>query len=302
MDYGSYYVDPLRYQQAGMNNLARSAAFKADKDSMLQSQARMDRQENRLSQKDALEREKMMYERGRQERQDKMSDTANKLKLFQYQVDFLGQGLDSVSDDKSYQSFRSIVGQMADSGMLEPMWYEKMPESYDPSKVKEAKGAINAFKTKIRYTLREGETRFEGDEKVAYNPKTYNPESKKEKTKDKYSTSQQIKDLLNEYKEYKSDMVDELGDPDQKRIQQLNRAHARDKKLIRDGKAPHFMGDLIGGAENKAVDDGLKESHTPGVYDTPKTLTRDLAIDYMRKANGDKEKAKQLAMKDGYQF
>jgi hypothetical protein len=36
--------------------------------------------------------------------------------------------------------------------------------------------------------------------------------------------------------------------------------------------------------------------------EAPKELTRDLAVDYMRKANGDKQKAMDLARQDGYQF
>ena len=115
VDYGRYNVDPLRYQQAGMNNLARSAQFRANEDQRKKSNALSQRRERRMADQDDFNRSNVMHSRQRQQKQDAMGAQDRDLKLFMTQAEVIGKALEGVKDEQSYQSFKGFLGQIAQS-------------------------------------------------------------------------------------------------------------------------------------------------------------------------------------------
>lgn len=158
VDYNAFYKDPQIAQQNALQNYIGSVQYK----NAMQRQAQQDAaNQNAMSRRiDLQERQasQAMKSSGLDDRQKQMA-------IAEKQLDFLGRGLGAVKDERSYQQFRGIVSQMTQSGMLEPVWYEQMPQNYDPQKTDEARMAINSFRQQISggggFTLGPGQIRYD---------------------------------------------------------------------------------------------------------------------------------------------
>lgn len=138
VDYNAFYVDPRPAQQQSFNNLAGSIQYK-----------------------NAMQR---------QARQDEMNQQQKTMKLLSDQMNFIGQGLDSVTDEQSHQNFMALMGQLDQSGMFNNLKsggldiLSMIPQHYDPQKVEQGKKLINSFRQKVSengFTLGAGQNRYD---------------------------------------------------------------------------------------------------------------------------------------------
>lgn len=262
VDYGSYYVDPLRYQQAGMNALARSSEFKAERQNALERQ-RSQREQNALAREreDRLAEESQNRENRLASAETRAGETHNlnkqeaEQRIRQKQIDFLAGLADSIDDEQSYQNARNLITQLTQRGMFGPELLNDLPDTYDPNYITQARKTLGGLRSDKKptkeggFTLSEGQTRYDKHgRKIASVPKSQ--KDKTEKTASK---------LLNEYKAYKNSITDESGDTrykDPVKLRKLNKAYSQDKKLIKQGKEPHYMDDLMG--KEEPIEPGLQ--------------------------------------------
>ena len=318
VDYGSYYVPPNQSQ--GFNALNNAIQFKAERN---QQDFR-----NNLAQR-GMDMEMQRGERAerRLDLQEKNQSNESELKLMMIQADVLGKGLEGVTDEQSYQSYLSFLKQIAPTPMGQSKYFQSViqnaPERFDAQKIAEARKTFNSMREKAADKLQGSHQTFYDEKGTPYRKWVNAGEDLV--LPPGHKTGDQIKaDAAQIRKETPTaGGGDNAAEKERLRNAALaaNRARfsAITKALINPmtgkpfkGKEQEYSQSLEGFKRDEAaiyegktptnLNPYLKGEGGPAEKPEPKQIDRATAIEYMRKANGDRAKAAELAKQDGYSF
>jgi len=318
VDYGSYYVPPNHSQ--GFNALNNAIQFKAERN---QQDFR-----NNLAQR-GMDMEMQRGERAerRLDLQEKNQSNESELKLMMIQSDVLGRGLEGVTDEQSYQSYLSFLKQIAPTPMGQSKYFQSVvqnaPERFDAQKIAEARKAFNSMREKAAEKLQGSHQTFYDEKNTPYRKWVNAGEDLV--LPPGHRTGDQIKAEAAQIRKETpaAGGGDNAAEKERLRNAALaaNRARfsAITKALINPmtgkpfkGKEQEYSQSLEGFKRDEAaiykgetptnLNPYLKAEGEPAETPEPKQIDRATAIEYMRKANGDRAKAAELAKKDGYSF
>jgi len=318
VDYGSYYVPPNHSQ--GFNALNNAIQFKAERN---QQDFR-----NNLAQR-GMDMEMQRGERAerRLDLQEKNQSNESELKLMMIQADVLGKGLEGVTDEQSYQSYLSFLKQIAPTPMGQSKYFQSViqnaPERFDAQKIAEARKTFNSMREKAADKLQGSHQTFYDEKGTPYRKWVNAGEDLV--LPPGHRTGDQIKAEAAQIRKETpaAGGGDNAAEKERLRNAALaaNRARfsAITKALINPmtgkpfkGKEQEYSQSLEGFKRDEAaiykgetptnLNPYLKAEGEPAETPKPKQIDRATAIEYMRKANGDRAKAAELAKKDGYSF
>ena len=318
VDYGSYYVPPNHSQ--GFNALNNAIQFKAERN---QQDFR-----NNLAQR-GMDMEMQRGERAerRLDLQEKNQSNESELKLMMIQADVLGKGLEGVTDEQSYQSYLSFLKQIAPTPMGQSKYFQSViqnaPERFDAQKIAEARKTFNSMREKAADKLQGSHQTFYDEKGTPYRKWVNAGEDLV--LPPGHRTGDQIKAEAAQIRKETpaAGGGDNAAEKERLRNAALaaNRARfsAITKALINPmtgkpfkGKEQEYSQSLEGFKRDEAaiykgetptnLNPYLRAEGEPAETPEPKQIDRATAIEYMRKANGDRAKAAELAKKDGYSF
>jgi len=318
VDYGSYYVPPNHSQ--GFNALNNAIQFKAERN---QQDFR-----NNLAQR-GMDMEMQRGERAerRLDLQEKNQSNESELKLMMIQADVLGKGLEGVTDEQSYQSYLSFLKQIAPTPMGQSKYFQSViqnaPERFDAQKIAEARKTFNSMREKAADKLQGSHQTFYDEKGTPYRKWVNAGEDLV--LPPGHRTGDQIKAEAAQIRKETpaAGGGDNAAEKERLRNAALaaNRARfsAITKALINTmtgkpfkGKEQEYSQSLEGFKRDEAaiykgetptnLNPYLRAEGEPAETPEPKQIDRATAIEYMRKANGDRAKAAELAKQDGYSF
>ena len=246
------------------------------------------------------------------QKQYDLDEADKRRKVKKEQVVFAYKVLKDVKDEPSYQAARANMQQFVKSGLYEPdSEFANMPEKFDQARHNQFLAFAEALmenegkKESGGFTLSPGQTRYGPDGKVIASAPgdeggSGSGKADKDLIKLPDGSVASRDDLRSEFKllynlpdELDLKIMEASSDPAQK---------AKAKALRQKSSEAEF-----GKFMSRVKKDGRWYEKEESAKPTPapaqaKPLTRDKAVEYMRKANGDKAKAMQLAKQDGYEF
>ena len=154
--YNAFNVDPQRYQQNTMANIANAARYssainqQARQNAFAEQQARAQAEENAFNRTlKVREENRATRKEGREQSAEKRDSLKFKYEMMGKQVDDFGRILDTVTDPRTHEMARTEVANRVQSGLLPPQFLDRFPQQYDPMALSYGKQFINGLKQKI---------------------------------------------------------------------------------------------------------------------------------------------------------
>ena len=324
VDYSYYYVQPNQSQ--GFSALNNAIQFKKETD-------QRDFHNKLLERGTNMEMQRGERAERRLDLQEKREMSESDWKLLGMQADFLSRVLEPAVDDETFQVSRRAIESVAvdDKGQPTPMAkseffqsiYRTMPEKFDPEKINKAKSVFNSLSKKAAEKAHGSHQTFYDEKGTPYRKWVNAGEDLV--LPPGHKTGDQIKaDAAQIRKETPTaGGGDNAAEKERLRNAALaaNRARfsAITKALINPmtgkpfkGKEQEYSQSLEGFKRDEAaiyegktptnLNPYLRGEGGPAEKPEPKQIDRATAIEYMRKANGDRAKAAELAKQDGYSF
>lgn len=301
VNYNAFYVDPQQYRQSAMNNFFQSKNFLAN-----QKQRDID---------NALTRERDDYTKKRNTEQDEIARKDRDIRLIGIQAGTILKALEPVDDEQGYQAFRSWMDQIGKTPLGESEFFQNLmkssPPNYDEQKINEGRQFLSALTGGAKKgKLIERVVPLGGKTEYIYSDGT--SEIKQHSAKPTAESSNKVQQRIDNY---------------HKELARLPSVRDKIKKGDQLYQIGQMMASLSGNSllkmdDNTSIDDAMKkidmyekwlgdrlyklEGVRPDIEkkQQPKALkqtTKEQKLEYLRLANGDVEKAKELAKKDGYQ-
>ena len=321
VDYSAFYVRPDASQ--GVNALMNAARIRQEKAEFAARNALADRGiQFQEKQQNLADRRATLAE--------KKYDEESQMKLMGSQAKMILKALKPVIEEDSeeaFQTYRGVVGHISKTPFANTPFMQRVisdtPEKYDSAKAKEAYALVSAL-------AEETDGKLQGSHQTFYDEKNTPYRKWVNAGEDLvlppgHKTGDQIKaDAAQIRKETPTaGGGDNAAEKERLRNAALaaNRARfaAITKALLNPmtskpfkGKEQEYAQSLEGFKRDEAaiykgetptnLNPYLRAEGEPAETSKPKQIDRATAIEYMRKANGDRAKAAELAKKDGYSF